>query len=154
MNALSSSARSPSIGANDARWSWHRIILIFTLVGILARMREFGNPIVFTDEEFYLHVARKMWHGALPYVDIWDRKPIGLFLLYMPAAAFPLGASVYAYQAMALAAVVATAGLIVAAARRGSAGSAARSSQACSISSGSIWLMGRAASRRCSTTCR
>lgn len=118
MNASSSSARSPSIGAGDARWSWRWIILILTLVAILARMREFGNPIVFADEEFYLYVAREMWHGALPYVDIWDRKPIGLFLLYMPAAAFPLEASVYAYQAMALAVVVATAALIVAAARR------------------------------------
>ena len=59
-----------------------------------------------------------MWEGAVPYVDMWDRKPIGLFLLYMPAAALPLTASIYAYQAMALAAVVATAALIVTAAQR------------------------------------
>lgn len=28
------------------------------------------------------------WHGALPHVDVWDRKPIGLFLTY--AALHPL----------------------------------------------------------------
>ena len=118
MNALSSWARSRWIGTSDAPWSWRRDVLILVLVAFLARVRTFGNPIVFSDEEFYLYVARAMWHGALPYVDIWDRKPIGLFLLYMPAAFFPPQTSVYAYQAMALAAVVATAGLIVAVARR------------------------------------
>ena len=48
-----------------------------------------------------------MWHGALPYVDIWDRKPIGLFLLY---AAIRLlgGAGILQYQLVALACTVAT----------------------------------------------
>lgn len=27
-------------------------------------------------------VGGRMLHGELPYVDIWDRKPIGIFLLY------------------------------------------------------------------------
>ena len=34
------------------------------------------------DEQFYLLVGDRMLHGALPYVDIFDRKPIGLFLIY------------------------------------------------------------------------
>ena len=54
-----------------------------------------------------------MTHGALPYVDLWDRKPIGLFLVYLPAAIWGLPFSIYVYQAMAGAAAVGTAWLIV-----------------------------------------
>ncbi|MES2096051.1 MAG: hypothetical protein V4459_04775 [Pseudomonadota bacterium] len=79
------------------------------LVAIVARLLTFGNPVVHVDESFYFTTARAMLGGALPYVDIWDRKPIGLFLLYVPAAAFGVPLGVWVYQAMALAAVVATA---------------------------------------------
>ncbi|MDB5678645.1 hypothetical protein [Sphingomonas bacterium] len=85
---------------------------ILLLVAIIARAATFGNPIVHVDESFYFVTARSMLDGALPYVDVWDRKPIGLFLLYTPAAAFGLPLGIWAYQAMALAAVVATASLI------------------------------------------
>lgn len=79
---------------------------------ILARWMTAGNPIVHTDEEFYFVTAQAMLDGALPYVDIWDRKPIGLFLLYLPAAAFDVPVGIWVYQAMALASVVATAWII------------------------------------------
>ena len=85
---------------------------ILLLVAIIVRVATFGNPIVHVDEEFYFTTARAMLDGALPYVDVWDRKPIGLFLLYVPAAAFGLPLGIWVYQAMALAAVVATALLI------------------------------------------
>jgi len=51
-------------------------------VALLVRGATFGNPVLHVDEQFYLLVGDRMWHGAIPYVDIWDRKPIGLFLLY------------------------------------------------------------------------
>ena len=89
-----------------------RVFLLLVAVAIAARVATFGNPIIQVDEEFYLLVARRMLHGALPYVDIWDRKPIGLFLIYLLPATLPPAAAVYAYQAMALASVVATALLI------------------------------------------
>jgi hypothetical protein len=52
-----------------------------------------------------------MLDGALPYVDIWDRKPIGLFLLY---AAIRLlgGDGILAYQVTATAFAVATAAVL------------------------------------------
>ncbi|MBX3593745.1 MAG: hypothetical protein KF783_04640 [Sphingomonas sp.] len=80
-------------------------------VALVARAITFGNPILHVDEEFYFTLARAMTGGAVPFVDIWDRKPIGLFLLYAPAGAlgYPLG--IWAYQAMALAGLVATATL-------------------------------------------
>lgn len=91
-----------------ARHRW----LVLLLVAIAARAAAFGNPLVHADEEFYLVVARAMLHGALPYVEVWDRKPLGLFLLFMPAATLPLPWAVLAGQALALACVVATAALV------------------------------------------
>lgn len=91
-----------------AATDWRRLGAIVA-AAVVARALVFGDPVVHVDEEFYFVVARAMWRGAVPFVDIWDRKPIGLFLLYMPAAALPLPWATYAYQAMAAASVVATA---------------------------------------------
>ena len=88
------------------------------LVAFAARAVTLGSPLVHVDETFYLTVADAMRHGAIPYVDVWDRKPVGLFLLYWPAAILGLPASLYAYQLMAGAAVVATAWLIARLAER------------------------------------
>ncbi len=88
-------------------------VLLLLLVALAARAITFGDPIVHADEEFYFSTAHAMWRGAVPYVDIWDRKPLGLFLLYLPAAALPWPIGIYVYQAMAYASVVATAALIV-----------------------------------------
>ena len=49
---------------------------------IAARAQTFGNPVIGFDEQFYLLVGDRMIHGAIPFVDIFDRKPIGLFLIY------------------------------------------------------------------------
>ncbi|RZL73429.1 MAG: hypothetical protein EOP66_12655, partial [Sphingomonas sp.] len=95
--------------SNNCGW---RRLGILILVAIVARGLTFGNPIVHVDEEFYLVVARAMWQGALPFVDIWDRKPIGLFLIYLPAAALPLPWASYGYQGIAFASAVGTAWLI------------------------------------------
>lgn len=88
------------------------------LVAIAARAFSFGNPTIHVDEEFYFMTAHAMWDGALPFVDIWDRKPIGLFLVFFPAAGLGLPLGIYAYQAMALACLVATAWLIIRLAER------------------------------------
>lgn len=88
------------------RWA-----LLFALA-LLVRAVTFGNPILHVDEEFYFATAHAIAHGAIPYVDVWDRKPVGLFLLYVPAAALGLPLGIWAYQALALACVTATATLI------------------------------------------
>lgn len=89
----------------------HRLAVL-CLVALAARAATFGNPVVHLDEDFYFAAAHAMWRGAIPYVDVWDRKPAGLFLLYLPAAGLPFGWGVLAYQAMALACVVGTAALV------------------------------------------
>jgi hypothetical protein len=95
-----------------------RVWAVLALVAVAARVVTFGNPIVHTDEEFYLVFARAIVGGAVPYVDIWDRKPIGLFAIYLVPALFPLSVGVIVYQMMALAAVIATAAMIARLAQR------------------------------------
>jgi hypothetical protein len=57
-------------------------VLFLCIFAITFRSPHFGSPDVDYDEPFYLLVGDQMLNGALPYVDIWDRKPIGLFLIY------------------------------------------------------------------------
>jgi hypothetical protein len=73
---------------------------VLLLAAFAIRAAEFGNPLIAVDENFYLLVGDRMLHGALPYVDIWDRKPIGIFLLY---AAIRLlgGGGILQYQVVA-----------------------------------------------------
>ncbi len=91
--------------------------LILILVAIALRSPDVGNPLVDVDEQMYLLVGQRMWDGAIPYVDIWDRKPIGLFLIFAAARLVP-GNAVIVGHLFALAAAVATAGLITTFARR------------------------------------
>ena len=91
---------------NLPRWS------ILLIAAVAVRALTFGNPVVHVDEEFYFVTAQQMLHGAVPFVDVWDRKPVGLFLIYLLPAAFGVPAGIWVYQAMALAAVVGTALLI------------------------------------------
>lgn len=59
-----------------------RALTLFALSAILARALTLGQPIVNIDEQFYLLVGDRILDGALPYVDIWDRKPPFLFAIY------------------------------------------------------------------------
>ena len=56
--------------------------LALVLLALILRAPTYGDPDTALDEQFYLLVGDRMLHGALPYVDIWDRKPVGLFLIY------------------------------------------------------------------------
>lgn len=86
--------------------------MVFLLAAIVLRALTFGNPIVHVDEEFYVAAAQAIGRGAIPYIDVWDRKPVGLFLLYLVPVSLGLPAGIWAYQAMALASVTMTAVLI------------------------------------------
>ncbi len=81
-------------------------------VALLARAQTFGDPVLHLDEQLYLLVGDRMLHGALPYVDIWDRKPIGLFLIY--AAVRLLGGDgIVQYQLVAAVCAAATGYLVM-----------------------------------------
>ena len=104
---------APSMSA--PAWTRHALLWSFAallVLAILLRSALFGDPFAGYDEQFYLLTGDRMLHGAVPYVDIWDRKPIGLFLIY---AAIRLlgGDGILQYQLVATL-FVATTGFVIA----------------------------------------
>lgn len=97
-----------------APWIAGAILLV---AAFLLRSAQFGNPINGLDEQFYLLVGDRMWHGALPYVDLWDRKPVGLFVLFAGIRALG-GEGVIQAQIVASLFAVVTAGIVTAWAKR------------------------------------
>ncbi|WP_037493604.1 hypothetical protein [Sphingomonas sp. PAMC 26605] len=97
--------------------------LLLLLLALALRAPDFGNPIIHSDEQYYLLVGSRMWHGALPYIDLWDRKPIGLFLLYAATRLLP-GDGIVAVQLVALLFTTLTAWAIGRAARQTGANAA------------------------------
>jgi 4-amino-4-deoxy-L-arabinose transferase-like glycosyltransferase len=75
-DAARSKAGTPSSG------EMIRAAVGFLLAALVIRGATFGYPVLHIDEQFYLLVGDRMLHGALPFVDIWDRKPVGLFMIY------------------------------------------------------------------------
>ena len=97
---------------------------ILVVLSVLSRAATFNNPVIGFDEQFYLLVGNRMLDGAVPYVDIWDRKPIGLFLIYMASSA--IGPDPFLqYKLVAFGCVVATACVVYAMARKAGAGTGA-----------------------------
>lgn len=90
--------RGPSPG-----WTF-ALMLALTLA---VRAQTFGNPVLHMDEQFYLLVGDRMLRGAVLYVDIWDRKPPGLFLIYAGARLLG-GEGIVQYQLLAALSAAAT----------------------------------------------
>jgi hypothetical protein len=93
------------------RTRWHAVAAILT-AAVALRIWDVGNPVIHVDEQYYLLVGDRLLHGAVPFVDIWDRKPVGLFLIYAAIRLLP-GDGVVAYQLVAMA-VAALSALLVA----------------------------------------
>ncbi len=85
-----------------------RAPLLIVLAVVAARAQTFADPVLGFDEQYYLLVADRWLHGALPYVDIWDRKPLGLFALYA-LAQLPPGDPFVLYKLLAAGFVATTA---------------------------------------------
>lgn len=66
----------------SVRREWLAIFAFLLAIAFALRGWEFGNPIKGLDEQYYLLVGDRIWAGAIPYVDLWDRKPFGLFALF------------------------------------------------------------------------
>ena len=95
------------------RWLYAAILL----AAVLIRAPVAGALNYHIDEGFYLLVGERMRDGLLPYVDIWDRKPFGLFLLYWMIATLGKGSMIAVHFAAGISAA-ATAMLIAVIARR------------------------------------
>ncbi|MDT8333710.1 hypothetical protein RQ831_21885 [Roseomonas gilardii] len=109
MTASARGAAKGEDGASEMPLALCAAILLLFAFAIRAPV--FGNPVVSVDETFYLLVGDRILHGALPFADLWDRKPVGLFLIY---AAIRLlgGEGVLQYQMVATLFAAATAGMI------------------------------------------
>jgi hypothetical protein len=70
------------VHAVSQRTRWWAIGLLLLGIAVALRSAQFGNAINGLDEQYYLLVGDHMLHGAVPYVDLWDRKPWGLFALF------------------------------------------------------------------------
>lgn len=86
------------------------LFAVFATMAIALKVSSFGDTNRGADELYYLLVGQRMHEGLLPYVDVWDRKPLGLFLIYYAIAG--LSASILPYQVIACLLVATTAAVI------------------------------------------
>lgn len=115
------------------RSDW-RTLLGLLLFALLIRGLTFTTPVIGFDEQFYLLVGDQMVHNhALPFVDIFDRKPIGLFLIFGFVRLFG-GDGFLQYKLVALLWVVASAFLITRTART-------YSSPRASLAAGALYIL-------------
>lgn len=56
--------------------------LLIIAVAVATRIVAWWNPVAHVDDQFYLLAGEELLAGRWPYTDVWDRKPLGLFLLY------------------------------------------------------------------------
>lgn len=93
-----------------------RDAIVLLVCALIFRASTFGDPNIHLDEAFYFLVGQEMHHGLVPYVDIWDRKPLGLFLIFWAIAG--ISKHVIAYQLVATAIAAGTAFICAQIARR------------------------------------
>lgn len=67
----------------SANWANSKLPLVAWLFAfsLLTRIGALGDQSYSNDEAFYVLVGQLAHQGTIPYVDIWDRKGPGLFLL-------------------------------------------------------------------------
>ncbi len=91
----------------ESRLVW---LALFVCLALAMKVTTFGDLNRHIDESFYFLVAQRMHEGLLVYVDVWDRKPLGLFLAYYAIAA--VSHSVASFQIIACLLAAATAYVI------------------------------------------
>lgn len=110
-----------------ARLARRPIVVAFSLIllALLMRAGVLANPLNGFDEQFYLLVGDRMAHAhAVPYVDIFDRKPLGLFLI-AAAACLPAGDPLIRFELLAALSAAVTALIVYHLIRRSAATRAA-----------------------------
>ncbi len=95
-------------------WSDRLLVVLFAL---LVRLPGLPPSVMDWDESVYILAAREILHGRLPYVGVFDDKPLGGPSLIALALA-TLGQSVLAVRLLGLAGVAATSVLLHATAMR------------------------------------
>lgn len=93
------------------------LLALLAIAAVATRVVWFGDQAPDYDEQLYSLIGHRMLQGDLPYVDLWDRKPLGLFALFALAHAIG-GPDALAYQVLAALFAVAGSWLVFALARR------------------------------------
>jgi len=86
----------------------HIAALLIVAVAVATRIVAWWNPVPHVDDQFYLLAGEELLNGHWPYLDVWDRKPLGLFLLYA-AIAWIGGGSMFVVNLVATTFAAATA---------------------------------------------
>lgn len=89
----------------------HIAALLIVAVAVATRIVAWWNPVPHVDDQFYLLAGEELFKGRWPYIDVWDRKPLGLFLLYA-GIAWIGGGSMVTLNVIATAFAAATAWII------------------------------------------
>lgn len=113
MTALRALPLTASQARGEARWL---APVALALMVVATRALWLGDPAADYDEQLYSLIGLRWLDGALPYADLWDRKPAGLLALFAIAHAIG-GPSPVAYQIMGMGFTLAGSLLVYALAR-------------------------------------
>ena len=94
--AKAAANRDRFAGAHGDLW----VVAALLAAVLFSRLVWFGYPLAGYDEQLYSLIGNAMTQGAVPFVDLWDRKPYGLFALFAAAHAIG-GPDPAAYQVLA-----------------------------------------------------
>jgi len=56
---------------------------LFLILAVALRALSFGYSVIDHDESTYIVIARELLQGKIFYIDVWDTKPPGIFLIFM-----------------------------------------------------------------------
>ncbi len=100
-------------------WLRGDAVCLTLIAGFTFALRSiwFGDPVADFDEQLYSFIGWRMQYGELPFIDLWDRKPFGLFAIF-GLIHLLFGPSALAYQLVATGFAVATGWLTFRLARR------------------------------------
>jgi len=107
----------PASRTSPLPWRPGVALTLMLTVAFAVRAHDFGNPVIHVDEQYYLLVGDRMLAGAVPYIDLWDRKPPGLFALFAAMRLLP-GDGIVAYQLIATLFAASTGWLVALGGRR------------------------------------
>lgn len=87
------------------------ILLLFFFLVFLLRLPSLSQSVLSNDESLYLLMARSFTEGQPPYTEIWDNKPVGIYLVFS-LALLVFGKSVFSIRIIACFAVAITSYLL------------------------------------------
>lgn len=99
--AATPQATTPAPQPKVRAWAWPALVIgLIGLTTLVSRAAFFGDQAAGYDEQLYSLIAQRMLAGDLLYVDVWDRKSVGLFAIFAFAHLVG-GDDALAYQVLA-----------------------------------------------------